>query len=261
MHNMNKIVKLKPKISPFPKIATLIQARMTSTRFPGKSMAMLHGKPVIQWVLERARHIYGPEGKRVEPIIIVPDTPESEPILQLADKMLVDNFCGSEFNVLKRYYQAAMFFKLDYIIRITGDCPFIDPTVCTEIIQLLFWKKLDYASNVFPKRTYPAGLDCEVFTMDCLEAAFKLANTPYDLEHVTPWMQRTKEVKKYNVVQKDDKSALNWCVNYPEDIKRLEDEIKLHEVQIGANNNDNQTDGIVDGAIRGSVSGEKPNNN
>lgn len=204
-------------------LGIIISARMTSTRFPGKSMALLAGKPVLQRVIERAKRI----DTNAKVIVSVPDKPESEPMLQLAEKMHVSNFCGDEYDVLKRTYDAAIFHGLDIIVRITGDCPFIDPQVCREVISLLVWRKLDYASNIFPNRSYPRGLDCEVFTMDCLEAAHLLANRPDEREHVTLWMQKNSEIVKANVMQKVDASDRNFCVDYPEDIPRLEKEIAL----------------------------------
>lgn len=200
-----------------PKIGIIVQARMTSKRFPGKSMALLLGKPVLMRVLERVKTI--PDAKV---ILAAPDTDASEPMLELADKMGVDNFCGSELNVLSRFFGCARFFKFEYIVRITADCPFIDPRVCKECIDLLLFRKLDYCSNIFPNRTYPQGLDCEVFTFDCLDAAKQMAAGPYDLEHVTPWMQRTEGIRRAVVEQKIDMSSQNWCVDYPEDIERLE---------------------------------------
>jgi spore coat polysaccharide biosynthesis protein SpsF (cytidylyltransferase family) len=202
---------------------------MTSERFPGKHLALLGGKPVLEHCLERCKqirvaktNIYRP----LQPIVIlaVPDLPESVPLVELADRLNVEHFCGSELDVLDRMYHAAMFHKLDIVVRITGDCPFVDPRVCSECVQLLQWRNLDYVSNSFPKRTYPKGLDCEVFTLDCLEAAHKLSDTAEDSEHVTPWMQRTPEIKRGNVVQKIDMSARNLCVDYPWDIERLEKE-------------------------------------
>lgn len=238
---MSNIIILGQKIKPKkPNIGIIIQARMTSVRFPGKSMSDLLGKPVLQWILERARHIRAPKGLKTKVVLAVPDTDDSEPMLILADKLRVDNYCGPEHNVLRRYYEAAMFFEFDYVVRLTADCPFIDPVVCSEVLQLLVWRKLDYTSNVFPNRTYPAGLDCEAFTMDCLEAAYKLADQLYDLEHVTPWMQRTEEIRKGSVEQKENMSHKNWCVDYPEDIERLTKEVNENQiVKIGEYANDN----------------------
>lgn len=219
---MAEIIQLKPKKTK-PKIGIIVAARMTSKRFPGKSMVTLIDRPVIQWTLERSKLVRGPQNNTPKVVLAVPDKIESEPMLQLAEKLKIENFCGSELNVLQRLYHCAVFFKFDVIVRITGDCPFLEPKVCSEVLQLLMWRKLDYASNVFPKRTYPKGLDCEAFTFDALEAAYKLSDQLGDFEHVTPWMQRTKEVMKGNVEQRPDQSDKNWCVDEPEDIQRLED--------------------------------------
>lgn len=226
-----------------PRIGVVIQARMTSTRFPGKSMAMLIDKPVIQHTIERAKQIKaGIKDKYDDPIVIlaVPDTVESEPMLELAEELQIENFCGSEVNVLERYYYAAIHFKLDYIVRITGDCPFIDAKVSSEVLQLLLWRKCDYTSNVFPERTYPRGLDTEAFTMDALEVSYlywkaqddlfkspKLAvvdikKNNYLAEHVTPFLQAHPEIKRALVRQHKNRSQMDWCVDVPEDIKRLE---------------------------------------
>jgi len=219
---MSNIIKLLPKKKK-TKIGVLIQARMTSKRFPGKVLHNLWGKPVLQHVIERAGQIRGGKDQNPEVLaVIVPDTDESEPILELATKLGVTNFCGSENNVLERYYHAAIHFHLDVIVRITADCVVLNPRVSSEVLQLLLWRKLDYVSNVHPKRTYPAGLDTECFTMDCLEAAYKLAETDYDKEHVTPWMQREDRLQKACVTQAKNKSHQNWCVDYLEDIARLE---------------------------------------
>lgn len=217
-------------------IGIVIQARMTSRRFPGKSMALLLEKPVIQWTMERAKQIKIPKKAKSEIILAVPDTVESEPMIALADSIGISNFCGSEMNVLKRYYDCARFFKFDIIMRLTGDCPFVDPVVCNGVLQLLMWRKLDYTSNVYPKRTFQRGLDCECFTFDALEAAYKLADQMYDFEHVTSWMQRTDEVRKGNYAQKIDKSHINLCVDEPGDIQRIEELIKTEvNTLIGAN--------------------------
>lgn len=213
------------------RIGVVIAARMTSNRFPGKSMALLNGKPVIQWCMERAKRIHN----NAQVVLSVPDTDESQPMVDLAAKIGVDNFCGDELDVLKRLYDTARFFHFDIVMRITGDCPFIDPKVCSEVLSLLVWRRLDYCSNVFPTRTYPVGLDCEAFTMDCLEAAHQMADKPEEREHVTIWMQNTKEINKACVAQKVDVSHKNYCVDYPEDIDRLEKEIK----KVSGNNNGN----------------------
>ena len=251
---MGQIIELRPRLeasyAPTANIGVVIQARMTSKRFPGKSMAMLDGKPLIQHVIERCKLIRGPIKvlKPITVVVAVPDAPESEPLLHhVTDKMGVTNFCGSEDNVLERYMACANFFKFDVIMRITADCPLIDPQICSEVLQLLMWRKVDYASNCHQDRTFPKGLDCEVFTYDCLEYTYvtvkerykevsQLLEGPklgdfkqsqkeclYDMEHVTPFMIRTPGIKKALVkCLTGDFSNKDWCVDFPSDIQKIE---------------------------------------
>lgn len=249
---MGTVIKFPTKTKAYPsdtKIGIIIQARMTSKRFPGKSLAMLDGKPVIEHVVNRAKLIRASLRIRTIPqvIVAVPDTPESEPLLQTVESLGVSTFCGSETNVLERYMAAANHYKLKVIMRITGDCPLIDPKVCSEVLQLLLWRKVDYASNIFPERTFPKGLDCEVFTYDALEVAYvfnkqaakeilpheveKIEQIRYDQEHVTPFMQRCEDFEKANVKRYeknmfDDQSNLNYCIDFPDDIRRVENIIR-----------------------------------
>lgn len=199
-------------------IGVLIQSRMTSTRFPGKSLAILAGKPVLERVIERAKLI--PFVEKV--IVAMPLDKASAPMGELCERLGVDTFYGSEDDVLRRYYLAAMTFDLETIVRITGDCPFFDPVVAGEVLALLKAENLDYCSNVFPVRTYPKGFDVEAFTFDCLEAAHVMAKAPHYREHVTPFMQKRRGIRRANVQQKINRSGLNFCVDYPTDIERLE---------------------------------------
>jgi spore coat polysaccharide biosynthesis protein SpsF len=201
--------------------AVIIQARMTSRRFPGKVLAELAGKPVLAHVIERAKTIPG-----IDLVIVaMPADDASIPIFKLANSLEVSCASGSERNVLRRYWDTAVKYGIrgdSVIMRITADCPLLSPGLCGEVLVMRQIHQFDYASNVFPTRSFPKGLDCEVFTWDCLDAAKKMATSWYDKEHVTPWMQRTKGVTRGYVRQKDDYSHYNWCVDYPEDIARLE---------------------------------------
>lgn len=184
--------------------AVIIQARMGSKRFPGKVLAPLAGKPVLQHVIERAKLIGLPV------ILAVP----------IYDHALGEfsglTYCGSEDDVLERYFNAAMHYHIDIIMRITADCPLIDSNLCRKVMEEY---EPDYTAIDWP-RTYPKGYGCEVFSFSALERAHKEAIDPYDREHVTPWMQRNLKCK-YLENDKDE-SHLNFCVDYPEDIARLE---------------------------------------
>lgn len=213
------------------KVGIVIQARMSSKRFPGKSTALLNGIPVIEHVIRNAMMIRPYD----ELIVAVPDLPESEPILKIADNLGIKNFCGSELDVLDRFYKAAKFFNLDIVGRVTGDCPFLNGNVCSEVLQILQFRKLDYCSNVYPRRSFPVGLDFEAMTFDTLEAAWQsttplgaptlLADGPQnsrDREHVTPWVQRTPGLLRICLEQALDCSQQDLCVDTPDDIQRLE---------------------------------------
>jgi spore coat polysaccharide biosynthesis protein SpsF (cytidylyltransferase family) len=198
-------------------VGIVIQARMTSTRFPGKVMAILENKPVLQHVIDRCRKV-----PFVDKIVCAfPADDASAPICQLCNKNKILCCSGDEHDVLARYYHAAKMHGLDVIVRVTADCPMLDPIVAGQVIALLKSYEFDYTSNVFPKRTYPKGYDCEAFTFETLNAAHQTAIAPYDREHVTPWIQRAKEIRRGLVHQKIDTSSYNLCVDYPEDIARI----------------------------------------
>jgi spore coat polysaccharide biosynthesis protein SpsF (cytidylyltransferase family) len=196
----------------------IVQARITSHRFPGKVLANLAGKPVLERVLERCLLV-----PFVDTVICAfPADDASVPIYELCNRLGIACTSGSENDVLGRYYDAATMYGIDTIIRITGDCPFFDPIVAGEVLALLKAENLDYCSNIFPVRTYPKGLDVEAFTYDCLEAAHLSTKSLENREHVTPWMQKKKGIRRANVRQRIDRSNINLCVDYPEDIERLE---------------------------------------
>ena len=186
---------------------------MTSIRFPGKVMAILENKPVLQRVIDQCRKV--PFVDKI--VCAVPADNASAPICQLCNKNRILCCSGDENDVLARYYHAAKMHGLDVIVRVTADCPMLDPIVAGEVIALLKSKEFDYTSNIFPKRTYPKGYDCEAFTFETLSAAHQTAKTRSDREHVTPWMQRAKGIRRGLVHQKIDTSSYNFCVDYPED--------------------------------------------
>jgi spore coat polysaccharide biosynthesis protein SpsF (cytidylyltransferase family) len=210
----------------------IIQARMGSKRLPGKVLMPLAGKPVLERVIERAKLV-----PFVDTIVVAfPAADESIPIYQLCNSLGVACASGSEEDVLGRYFDAATMYGIDTIIRITGDSPFVDPVVAGEVLALLKAENLDYCSNVFPKRTYPKGFDVEAFSYECLEAAHIKAKAPHYREHVCPWMQKTRGIRRANVQQKVDRSGLNLCVDFPGDVERLEKMLAKAELMEIPNN-------------------------
>ena len=163
--------------------AVIVQARLTSTRLPAKTMLSLGGEPVIRHVLRRCLAIPG-----VDKVVCATPVHKSEPLRFEAHALGVTVVQGSEHDVLGRFRKAALVVNADIVMRVTGDCPLIDPEICGRVLELME-EGVDYASNVDP-RGFPKGLDCEVFTMDALERAHREADDPYDREHIGPWMQR-----------------------------------------------------------------------
>jgi spore coat polysaccharide biosynthesis protein SpsF (cytidylyltransferase family) len=213
--------------------ACIIQARMTSRRFPGKTMALLSAPafpshiivraPVLQHVISRAKAIAGVD----KVVCAFPDDEASIPILNLCREMRIIAYAGDEDDVLGRYYEAAKSVGAETVMRITADCPFIFPTLCELVLKLFTDENLDYASNSYPKRTFPKGYDCEVFSFDCLELAHERATDLYDREHVTPWMQNHNSLNRGSLTSKTNDSEENYCIDYPSDIERLEKIVRI----------------------------------
>jgi len=190
------------------RIITIIQARLGSTRLPQKILLDLCGKPVIQRVYERACKI-----DKTDDVIVATTLSNSDD--RLADFCRnngIPLFRGSENDVLDRYYRAAKHFKADAVIRITGDCPLIDPAVVNLVVLTFRSAEVDYASNVQPP-TYPDGLDTEIFTFSALETAWKYATGSYDREHVTPYIYNSGSFRLLNVPNGEDCSSERWTVD------------------------------------------------
>ena len=209
-------------------IVIIIQARMGSTRCPGKIRApflpLFNGgprQPVLAHVLRRCALV--PSVDRI--VLATPESQDHAPAWELARDYGAFICRGSEHNVLSRFYKAAREHDLeprDTVVRITADCPLIDPVVVVEeLIKLHRSKLADYTCNIMP-RTFPKGLDCEAMTFEALEAAWVSAKRLYDKEHVTPWLQRRDGVIRCNLRQKEDMSAINLCIDHPEDPARIE---------------------------------------
>ena len=195
------------------KIVLVIQARMGSTRLPGKVLRDLCGKTVLERVVDRCRGI-----RSIGQLVVATST-------HGRDQVIVDQcasfgaavYRGSEHDVLDRYYQAAIRYEADAVVRITGDCPLIDPVVSSQVIDLFMQQTSDYASNVEP-RCYPQGLDTEVFTFQALRAAWKDANQSYERSHVTTYIRtRPDRFKALGLQANQDYSHLRWTLDTPDD--------------------------------------------
>jgi spore coat polysaccharide biosynthesis protein SpsF len=171
------------------KTGVIIQARMSSTRLPGKVLMQLpwgSGISVLGQVIRRLKR-----ARSLDTVIVATTTgDEDDPIVEAAMSEGAEVFRGELDDVLSRYYHAAKEFGLDVVVRVTSDCPCVDP----EVLDAVVWKReeegADYASNTL-QRTFPHGLDTEVFTFDALERAFSEAREPDEREHVTPYLYQS----------------------------------------------------------------------
>ncbi|MBS0185081.1 MAG: glycosyltransferase family protein [Proteobacteria bacterium] len=172
--------------------AVIIQARMTSSRLPGKVMLPLWDKTVLGQVLSRCQQI-----KNIDVVCCaIPLGKDHDVLIAEAEKYNAVIFRGSELNVLERYYEAAKHLKADIIMRVTSDCPLINPEVCSDVLQMHIQNKAEYTCNNLPP-TWPHGYDCEVFGIEELKNSLQYATHPEDFEHVTEWMRRTLKVHNF----------------------------------------------------------------
>lgn len=178
------------------RIYAIIQARMGSVRLPGKVLRDIAGKPMLWHVVSRAKH-----AKKLDEVIIaIPDTKENEVLEQYIQEQGWKYVKGDENDVLARYYLAAKTFPCDVVVRITSDCPVIDPVVVDLVVERHIASSADYTSN-FIARTFPRGLDTEVFNCSALEKAYQEAEEPRQREHVTPYIYEHPELFKLEGVE------------------------------------------------------------
>lgn len=196
------------------RVVAIIQARMGSTRLPGKVMEDIGGHTMLARVVERT--------KRAELLheVVVATTVDlgDEVIVDECQRLAVPVYRGKENDVLDRYYQAASLHQGDTIVRITSDSPLIDPTVVDRVIGAFLAEAPDYASNVI-ERAYPLGLDTEVMTMSALTRAWQEARQAYERVHVTPYIYEHPELfRLLHVKGEADYSHYRWTVDMPEDL-------------------------------------------
>lgn len=217
-------------------IVMIVQARLGSKRLPEKILKEVEGKPLLAYQLERLQKV-----KNIHKLVVAtPDTSRDEPILELCRQLNVSTFTGSEDDVLSRYFFAAKEFGADIIVRITSDCVVIDPAIIDMVIKeyLTSPKTIDYVSNCL-ERTFPVGMDTEVFSMKALEMAYTLARDDRDKEHVTRFFYTHPELfRLMNVFNPDGNEAhIHLAVDTEQDfrlIKRILEELEpgfsMHDI-------------------------------
>ena len=204
------------------RVVAIVQARMTSTRLPGKVLADLCGRPALAALIARTRQ------SRLLDAIVVATTVNAtdDPLAGLCAELGVPVYRGDEADVLGRYREAAAFAEADTVVRITGDCPMIDPGVIDQAIAMYAHGDWDYVSNC-NIRTYPDGLDVEVFSRAALEEADREANHAFLREHVTPYIRGTRPeygsgaFKVGQLVFDADFGHIRWTLDTADDLQRI----------------------------------------
>lgn len=207
-----------------PTTACIVQARLGSTRLPAKVLLPLStGRTVLEEVLFRCKQIPGVDVL----VCAIPDTAENDILDAVIDGHMKEHggwlVRGPEHDVLARYAKAAEAVKADVIMRVTSDCPLIDPEVCGRVLAMV--DRYDGRKSVFSSncehRTFPVGFDCEVFARRLLDEAHANATTDEDREHVTPYIRRAAAEKHFIYSEGEDRSHLRWTLDTLEDYVRI----------------------------------------
>ena len=201
-----------------PYTAIIVQARLGSSRLPGKVLKEIEGKTMLGWVITRLQN-----AKQPDDIIIATTTSEKdEAIVEEAKKYGVKYFRGNEDDVLDRYYQTAKHFGVELIGRVTSDCPLIDPELIDEVLAnfLSNFDKYDFCANTL-KRTYPRGIGFSFVKFSALEKAWREAKQPYERVHVMPYIREHPGIFSLCSYEKEGKplNHLRWTVDTEEDLQ------------------------------------------
>ena len=195
------------------KVVAIVQARLGSVRLPEKVLKSINKKPMIELLLSRLS-----KSKELNEIVVATSNRnENDKLEFLVETLGYRCTRGSESDVLSRFYESARSCQADVIVRITGDCPLVDPELVDECVRGYAKNDIDYFSNIDPV-TYPDGLDIEVFSFKCLKRAFQDASSKYDREHVTTYIRNSDAFIKSSIQHSIDLSDQRWSVDEPEDL-------------------------------------------
>ena len=197
------------------KVIIIIQARLGSTRFPEKVLKLIQQKPMIWHVINRLKQI--PKINNI--VLATTKKKEDEILIKIAKQNAIDYFQGKTSNVLNRFYECAKNFDADIIIRITSDCPLVDPNLIKKMLNFYMHNNYDYLSNTITP-TFPDGLDIEIFSFSALEKASIFAKWRSEIEHVTPYIKKNpKKFKIFNYENPKNLSHIRLTVDEPADLK------------------------------------------
>src|SRR5690349_23669150 len=176
-----------------PRVIAIIQGRMSSSRLPGKILAEIAGQPMLQRVFTRTSRA----STVIETIFATTTDSSDDPVAEYCDFSGIPFTRGSLYDVLDRYYQTAKQAKADFVVRVTADCPVIDPVLVDDVVNTLLEDEYDFVCNRLPppwSRTYPIGLDVEACTIEALKKAWKEAREPQHREHAMPYFYEGVEL-------------------------------------------------------------------
>lgn len=200
-------------------VGVIIQARMGSTRLPGKTMKKIMDKPLLYYSVKRSSL-----AKYVDKVIVATTTENrDDKIVTWCEKNNIDYYRGSEDDVLDRYYKAAMKYNLNKVVRVTSDDPFIDPQLIDMIILYSLNFDYDYVTLRYKTNTWPYGLDVEVYSIEALEKSSKEATKKEEREHVSPYIRNHSD--KFSIFEipfKEELADIRLTVDYEEDFKAAE---------------------------------------
>jgi spore coat polysaccharide biosynthesis protein SpsF len=200
-------------------VVLITQARMSSTRLPGKVMLQVQNKPLLAYHLERLERV-----TLADRVVVATSTNSADDLIaQFCRDRGVYFFRGDELDVLSRYYMCAKAYAADVIVRVTSDCPVIDPDIIDRVIAeyLAHRDHVDYVSNV-QTRTFPRGMDTEVFSFEALQDAYVHATAPLEREHVTPYIYRREhKYKLLSVTDIEDASSYRLTVDTEDDFRLI----------------------------------------
>jgi spore coat polysaccharide biosynthesis protein SpsF len=199
------------------KIVAIVQARMGSTRLPGKVLMDLGGSTVLCRVVARLRR-----SRCITQIVVATTSSGADDAIDIeCQRIGVSCFRGSEGDVLDRYYQAARQYRAGAVVRITSDCPLIDPELVDDVVRVFQSQHADYANNTL-LQTYPRGLDVEVFTSSALGRAWESASKAYESEHVTPYFYEHPDLFRLTSTKaQNDYSRYRWTLDTSEDLRLI----------------------------------------
>lgn len=203
------------------KVLVITQARYSSIRLPGKVLLPLGSGTVLDLHLKRVK-----KSKLIHDFVVATThEPESTQIQKIATQQGFDFFCGDLNDVLDRFYQAALKYKPDVVVRLTSDCPLIDVTLVDDLVSKFLKASVDYAANCV-EATLPDGMDAEVFTFKALETAWQLAKKSSEREHVTLFIRNSGQFKLLNVKYEPDLSGIRLTLDTQEDYQVISDLVK-----------------------------------